>query len=317
MDITSFLLGYESGKTAGGGSDNLEVLNDLLDEINGEVIGETLYTVTFVGADGSTLGYMQAYEGDDCDEPVAAGAFPAPTKEGTKYYGYRFAGWSFAPDSVADENALKNVQSNLTLYAAFTEYEIFIASGDCGHQGVNADAERKKSIQWRINPDYVLSFVLNDAYTVTSIASYFDADHADGSVPPWYDYRELITSVIIGDGITTTGMYCFKACTSITNVVFPTTMRSIHKGTFEKCTGLTSIVIPASIRYIYQDAFYGCTALASVTFEKTNGWGIYAANSFPYELVETIVETELTDVANAASRLVNTAHNHDWHNPDA
>jgi hypothetical protein len=47
MDITSFLLGYESGKTSGGG--NLESVDVVLDEISGEVIA---------GSTGDKLNYL-------------------------------------------------------------------------------------------------------------------------------------------------------------------------------------------------------------------------------------------------------------------
>ena len=120
MDITSFLLGYESGKTATGGGDSLDEVNDILDEINGEVVGETLYTVTFIGADGAKLGEVYVYEDDDCPDPVKNKTFAKPTKVSTAQYDFTHSGWSFEMDGEVDSSALRAIEGDRTVYAVFT-----------------------------------------------------------------------------------------------------------------------------------------------------------------------------------------------------
>lgn len=110
-----------AGTASGGGSDETEEVNDALNEINGEVIGETLYYVTFIGADGTELCKTAVYEGDNCPNPVTAGTIETPTKASTNYYNYTFAGWATTEGGTASSSNLLNITSDTTLYAAFTE----------------------------------------------------------------------------------------------------------------------------------------------------------------------------------------------------
>lgn len=295
MDIISFLLGYTSGKNGSAGNiSGIEEINLALDEINGEVIGESLFQVTFVGENGQVIHVEQVYDGYDCPDPVASGIIDTPTKEGTKYYGWKFSGWSLTDGGEANSDLLKNISSDLTLYAAFTEYEILVASGYCGSGNVN-------SIKWSLNPDYVLRFTLNSG-TSGTIESYY-RNAVAGDHAPWYSYTEMITSVIIGEGIKGVGMYNFTGCTALTSVEFPSTMRMITHYSFKGCSKLTSITIPAAVKYINEQSFYECTSLESAVFEATSGWGIYNNGS----LVQELTEAEVANAATMAGYLANTA----------
>ena len=64
---------------------------------------------------------------------------------------------------------------------------------------------------------------------------------------PWYSYHESITSVIIGDGVTSIGYLAFYNCTGLTSVTIPNSVTVIGEISFLACAGLTSIVIPASV----------------------------------------------------------------------
>ena len=66
MDILSYLLGFESGKSGGGGSS-----------------ADVRY-VTFMSHDGAVeYGKKAVAVGDDCADPIARGVFSAPTREST------------------------------------------------------------------------------------------------------------------------------------------------------------------------------------------------------------------------------------------
>ena len=136
MDILSFLLGFKKGQNSEN-KDVAEVLDevdDVLDIINGEIVGETLYTVTFIGATGETLGAVEVYERDDCPNPISNKLITTPTKDSTNTLTYSFKGWSLEPDGEVSASALNNITSNRTLYAVFSEatryYTIRFYDGD-------------------------------------------------------------------------------------------------------------------------------------------------------------------------------------------
>ena len=79
---------------------------------------------------------------------------------------------------------------------------------------------------------------------------------------------ENLTSVVIGDGVTTIGGYAFNYCRGLTSVVIPDSVTSIGNGAFTWCYILTSVVIPDSVTTIGESAFAPCDGLTSVTFKS-------------------------------------------------
>ena len=63
--------------------------------------------------------------------------------------------------------------------------------------------------------------------------------------------------------------YAFEFCDSLTSVTIGNGVTSIGDWAFGYCDSLTSIVIPDSVTSIGVAAFYNCTSLTSVTFEGT------------------------------------------------
>lgn len=274
-----------------------------LDVINGEIIGETLYHVTFRDYDGTELGVVDVYEGYDCPDPVASGIFTVE-REATKYIRYIHSGWSVADDGTADSNALKAIEENRTLYAVYREEYIYLGQGIVPHR----DGYEGCYIVWTLNPDYVLSV---DSYG-SSAVSY---DHYAGGTfyPPWWGYKDEITSFVckcanggeLGNGwlynctnltnatltITdladnpedykkqnlTVGISAFRGCSSLESITLPENTLQVAHNCFQG-TALKSITLPAFTKYIYEYAFYECNQLESVILTKTDGW-YYARTS--------------------------------------
>ena len=72
---------------------------------------------------------------------------------------------------------------------------------------------------------------------------------------PWETYRGDITSVIIGDSVTSIGNGAFSGCSSLTSVTIGNSVTSIGYSAFSGCSGLTSVTIPNSVTSIGSDAF--------------------------------------------------------------
>ncbi len=86
-------------------------------------------------------------------------------------------------------------------------------------------------------------------------------DYADNL----YLNNELITDLIIPDGVTSIGDYAFEGCSGLTSVTIPDSVTSIGNKAFSGCSGLTSVTIPDSVTSIGNKAFSGCSGLTSVT----------------------------------------------------
>jgi len=75
---------------------------------------------------------------------------------------------------------------------------------------------------------------------------------------------ELITDLVIPEGVTSIGDYAFNDCTSLTSVIIGNDVTSIGSYAFSNCVSLTSIKIPDSVTSIGNYAFYDCISINKV-----------------------------------------------------
>ena len=69
--------------------------------------------------------------------------------------------------------------------------------------------------------------------------------------------------------VTSIGRFAFYACTDLTGISLPSTLKTIGNGAFEGCSGLSFIYLPDSIRSIGDAAFWGCSGLTSMTIPQS------------------------------------------------
>lgn len=98
MNISSFLIGYQAGKNAGGGGSSADVRY-----------------VTFMSYDGTEEhGRIPVAVGYDCPNPKFA-----VTRESDAQHDYVLAGWATAPNGALNSDALKAITEDRTVYANF------------------------------------------------------------------------------------------------------------------------------------------------------------------------------------------------------
>ena len=74
----------------------------------------------------------------------------------------------------------------------------------------------------------------------------------------------MLTSVTIGNGVTSIGERAFSGCTGLTSVTIGDSVTSIGSYAFSNCSDLTSVTIGNCVTNIGDEAFYGCTALLTL-----------------------------------------------------
>ena len=80
---------------------------------------------------------------------------------------------------------------------------------------------------------------------------------------------ELITDLVIPDGVTEIKDYAFSGFSSLTSVTIPNSVTSIGERVFSGCSGLTSVTIGSGVTAIKDYVFSGCSGLTSITIPNS------------------------------------------------
>lgn len=130
----------------------------------------------------------------------------------------------------------------------------------CGYRVFNSGV-CGKDITWTLHKDGTLKI----------IGSGTMYEYSSDTMIPWYDQRELITSVVIGNGITSIGSLAFSGCYELSRIDIPDSVSKIGDKAFYNCSSLKSIVLSENLEQIGSGAFAGCNGLLHVhiSAEKT------------------------------------------------
>lgn len=74
-----------------------------------------------------------------------------------------------------------------------------------------------------------------------------------------------IPETIDGYTVTAIDQFAFANCETLTNIVFPQSLKKIGNGAFVACVGLESVAIPKNVRSVGEGAFANCDELYSLT----------------------------------------------------
>ncbi len=79
---------------------------------------------------------------------------------------------------------------------------------------------------------------------------------------------DLVTDLVIPEGITKIKHEAFSGCTSLTSVTIPETVTAIDTEAFANCVNLKKITIPESVKSIGYASFWGCSSLEEITIPR-------------------------------------------------
>ena len=104
---------------------------------------------------------------------------------------------------------------------------------------------------------------------------------------------ELVTDLIIPDGVAKISDYAFYSCNSLTSITISDSVTSIGSSAFKVCTRLKSVIIGNGITSIDANAFYNCTSLTSVTIPDS----VTSIGDYAFEYCTKINAVYITDIA--------------------
>ncbi len=108
------------------------------------------------------------------------------------------------------------------------------------------------------------------SYIIPETVSYGGATYTVVAISEAAFYWCNLTSMVIGDNVTTIGEYAFDYCTSLTSLTIGKNMTEIGVAAFYECKALTSVKIPASVTSIGRNAFGRCSALEEIVVDEEN-----------------------------------------------
>ena len=123
-----------------------------------------------------------------------------------------------------------------------------LSSGSCGD-----------NLTWTLDGDRTL--------TISGEGEMWNYDYVDPgkhTVAPWGEYYTTISTLIIGNNVTSIGASSFSNLENLTSVTIGNSVTNIGAYSFSNCSGLESITIPNSVTNIDDGAFRFCYSLSSV-----------------------------------------------------
>lgn len=124
---------------------------------------------------------------------------------------------------------------------------------------IDVPAYNDGEIYWEIDENGVL--------TITGRGALPDYETKDDV--PWVDHRNNIKSIVISEGITRVGNYCFDNSFNCASISLPSTLKSIGLRAFGACSDVSNLTIPEGVVTIEESAFQSCWGVETLTVPST------------------------------------------------
>ena len=82
-------------------------------------------------------------------------------------------------------------------------------------------------------------------------------------------YCSSLSEIVIPSSVTSIGDSAFYGCNSLSGIVIPSSVTSIGDRAFSSCDSLSEIVIPSSVTSIGKSAFWGCNSLSEIVIPSS------------------------------------------------
>ena len=161
---------------------------------------------------------------------------------------------------------------------------------------INADTSGTcgDNLSWTLVSD-----TLTISYTGTSGTGAM-ADYTNSVRAPWYDQKDSIKTIVIGNGVTSIGDRAFDKFSVLESVTLPNSVTSIGYSSFSECSMLTSIDLPDNLALIDDCAFYKCSGLTSIDIPDTvTKIGDFAFSNC-FGLISIVVPDSVTSLGSQA-----------------
>ena len=84
-----------------------------------------------------------------------------------------------------------------------------------------------------------------------------------------YFGNKKLNSVIIDEGVTNLGKFCFYNCIFLSQIKLPSTLTNLGEFCFGFCGSLQEITIPEGVEYMEHHCFCNCTSLTNINLPNT------------------------------------------------
>ena len=199
----------------------------------------------------------------------------------TLQLGYEFLGWYSGETLLStDLTCTLTMEQDVTVTAIFVvkaemlNFNFTSTETTCIITGV-----KNATVTEIVIPDYVTSIGdsafenctnLANVY-ITSIEKWCNISFGNEYANPFcyaenlYLNNQLVTELVIPNGVTSIGAYAFYNCDNLTSLIISSSVTTIYSYAFGSCDNLTSVLIGNGVTNIYAYTFYGCSSLAEMT----------------------------------------------------